>query len=120
MHSDSTEPPAGRPFQSDPPAKRDKGIPLLADRYDVLTADGRLVCRVDRAQAEQAILAGVAEGVGRTCVKYLRIRRSSTVARLNAGSQTTERARKDNKEFVGGPWVRKHRDVREDGSPRSA
>jgi len=113
MHSDSTGPPDGRPFQSDPPAKRDLGKSLLADRYDVLTVDGRLVCRVDRAQAEQAILAGVVEGIGRTCVKYLRIRHRASVARLNAGSHNTRRAQKDNGEFVGGPWVREHRQLLE-------
>ena len=105
------------PSHSDPPAKRDNRRPLLADRYDVLTADGRLVCRVDRCQAERAILAGVAEGIGRKCVKYLRIARRSTVARLNTGSHTTQRARNDNDEFVGGPWVREHRDMRETPLP---
>ena len=103
------------PSYSDPPAKRDNGRPLLADRYDVLTADGRLVCRVGRSQAEQAILAGVAEGIGRKCVKYLRIaRRSTVVPGLNTGSHTTQRTRNDNDDFVGGPWVREHRDMSED------
>ena len=109
-----TGPPALGPSHSDPPAKRDDGRLLLADRYDVLTTDGRLVCRVDRTQAEQAILAGVAEGIGRKCVKYLRIARRSTVARLNEGSHTTQRVRNDKDEFVGGPWVREHRGMRED------
>ena len=93
----------------DPAANREAGRPLLADRYDVLTSDGRLVFRVDRAQAEQAILAGVAEGVGRTCVKYLRISRSSNAVSLNAGSQTTRRPRNEKGEFIGCPLLREHR-----------
>ena len=115
-----TGPPASQSPHTDPAANRGLRIPLLADRYDVVTADGRFVCRVDRAEAEAAILAGVAEGIGRTCVKYLRISRIGTTPKLNAGSQTTQRARNDTGEFVGGPWVRKHRDARKDSDSRSS
>lgn len=82
--------------------------PLLADSYDVLASDGRFICRATREQAAEAIAAGIAEGIGRTCVKYLRIRRLSSPV-PNAGSRTTRRVRNDQYKALGGSTLQEHR-----------
>jgi len=49
------------------------GRALLADRFDVLDTTGRLIRSVSREVAAEILDAGIAEGIGRTCVKYLRL-----------------------------------------------
>ncbi len=50
------------------------GRALLAERYDVLDVTGRLVRSVTRATAAEILAAGIADGIGRTSIKYLRLR----------------------------------------------
>jgi len=71
---------------------------LLAERYDVLDAAGRLVRSVSREVAAEILDAGIANGVGRTCVKYLLLRievaeRSRTSLRTWLGSANRGRVR---------------------------
>jgi hypothetical protein len=70
--------------------------------------EGRFLFHATMEQAQAAIAAGVAEPVGQRSVKYIRLRRSSNFARLNAGD-FTQRPRNHLHEFLGGPWLRKHK-----------
>ncbi len=101
-------PPATRPSPTDQAINLGNRLPLLADSYDVRTSDGQFVCRATREEAERAITAGVVDGVGRTCVKYLRLSRLSSPV-PNAGSLTTKRLRDRQGKAIGGPWLRAHR-----------
>jgi hypothetical protein len=69
-------------------------LPLLADSYDVRGLDGSLRFVATRDEARRAIAEGIAEPVGRSCVKFLRIKREA-VSDLRAGSRTTAAVRAD-------------------------
>jgi hypothetical protein len=67
------------------------GRALFADHFDVLDVTGRRVQTVSREVAAEILDAGLADGIGRTCVKYLRLRvevagRSRTSLRTWIGS----------------------------------
>jgi hypothetical protein len=70
------------------------GKALLADRYDMRSARGRLLFTVSRAEAERWLAEGLADPVGRNVVKYLQRRMCDEVGRLTAeDSITTTRER---------------------------
>jgi hypothetical protein len=81
---------------------------------EVRDVEGRFLFHATMEQAHAAIAAGVAEPVGQGLVKYLRLRRSSSFARLNGGD-FTQRPRNHVHEFLGGPWLRKHKDALHEG-----
>ena len=92
-----------------------RSLPLLDEKYDLLTTEGRFICRVTRDEASQAIAARVAEGVGRTCVKYLKIDRiDALVPLIHAGSAMTCRVRDKKHQAIAAPLIRKHRDDKVD------
>ena len=77
---------------------------------EVRDVEGRFLFHATLEQAHAAIAAGVAEPVGRGPVKYLRLRRGSHFVRLNVGD-FTRRPRNHFHEFLGGPWLRQHKET---------
>lgn len=77
---------------------------------EVRDVEGHFLFHATLEQAQAAIAAGVAQPVGQGSVKYLRLHRSSNFARLNAGD-FTQRPRNHVHKFLGGPWLRKHKDA---------
>jgi hypothetical protein len=74
-------PPAPRPPIADLALNQDDGIPLLAERYNVLDSAGRKLFTVGRAKAIEGIALGAFIPVGRTCAKYMRVASAADPAR---------------------------------------
>lgn len=86
-------------------ATQTEGKALLAESYEVRSTTGRFLFSATRQQATHAIRSGIADPIGQTCVKYLRIRSRGDVAShaWRGGSHTTERIRNESGDIIGAP-----------------